>query len=154
MDSLKKAKDSIKDRTLEGGRMGIFDDGVNTNLISKDYSPLIVRKYNIVRGWPMFIALICDYSLSDLDNVVNSAIDECEENGLINNDIQNMRNITGYISDKLVKYYNSKKKNCVEGVLVFLYVDKLAISSAFGDLMNHEKCVAEVYSILNLMTKI
>jgi hypothetical protein len=156
MDSKKIVQEmtkSIKDRTLDGGRMGISDDGVNTNLISKDYSPLIVRKYNIVRGWPMYVGIICDENLSDLDIIVNKAFKDFKDAGLMINNIQNFRNLTGYVSETITNHFNLKKENCVEGVAVFLYVDKLAISSCYGDLMSFQKCALEFYHILDLMTK-
>jgi flagellar biosynthesis/type III secretory pathway protein FliH len=55
---------------------GTFE-GVNTNLISKNFSPMIIRKYNAVNGWPTYIGIIADCDLSDLDDVFNKAIDVC-----------------------------------------------------------------------------
>ena len=75
-ESFNIAKQLISDRMLYENRMGINDDKVNTNLISKHYSPMIVRKYNIVKGWPLYIGLICDEDLSDLDHIVNGVIDK------------------------------------------------------------------------------
>lgn len=125
-------------------------EGVNTRLLHKNYSPLIVRKYQM-RGWPMFVSLICDWSLSDLDMVVNKAQSDFGE---IGDDIQEIRNFCGFLSDRLVSHYNGQKENCVEGVAVIWYVDKCFVSSCYGDLMTHTKCAIELYGILNMMPHI
>jgi hypothetical protein len=127
-------------------------EGLNTNLISKDYSPMIVRKYNIVNGWPVYVGIICDWSLSNLDSVVNEAVDAFEGRNL--NDIQEVRNLAGYLSDYIKNHYNTKKKNCVEGIGIAMYVDKCFISSLYGDFMNHLSCRMEFYQILNILPHI
>lgn len=129
-------------------------EGLNTNLISKQYSPLIVRKYNIASGWPVYIGLICDYDLSELDLVVNKYSEEAEVLGYLDNNIQKVRNYAGFLTDSIQKFYNSKKINCVEGVAVFMYVDKCAISSLYGDFMNHTACRQEFYFIINTLPHI
>lgn len=123
---------------------------VNTRLLNKNYSPLVVRKYQML-GWPLFVSLICDWSLSDLDQVVNKAF---EDFGEVNEDIQQVRNACGFLSDRLLQHYNSQKPNCVEGVAVIWYVDKCFVSSCYGDLMTHTKCAIELYGILNMMPHI
>lgn len=122
----------------------------NTRLFNKNYSPLIVRKYQF-NGWPMFISLICDVDLSDLDQVVNSAE---KEFGEIKEGIQAVRNWCGFLSDYIVEHYNKRKTGVVEGVAVIWYVDKCFVSSCYGDLMTHTKCAIELYSILNMMPHI
>jgi hypothetical protein len=102
-------------------------------------------------GWPLFVGIICDADLSTLDQIVNKAV---EEFGDPSDDIQVARNFCGFISDQIVGHYNQVKINCVEGVAVCAYWDKCFISSCFGDLMTHTKCVMEFYSILNMMTNI
>lgn len=127
-------------------------DTVNTNLVAKEYSPMIVRKYNIINGWPVYVGVICDYSLTDLDKVVNDAVDAFESKNL--NDLQEARNLAGYISESIKNYYNAKKKNCVEGIGIGMYVDKCFISSLYGDFMNHLSCRLEFYQILNILPHI
>jgi len=150
------AEKLIGERQLAGKRMGMNDDGCNTNLISKNYSPMFIRKFNAtaVTNWPMYISMICDEDVSDIDMVVNGALDAYEEAGLIGNDLQAMRNLTGIVSETLSRYYNAKKKNCVEGIAITLYVDKAYIQSLSGDFMNHGQCRAEYTAALNMMTQI
>jgi len=129
------------------------DSSTATRLLQKNWSPLIVRKYQ-AEGWPMFIGCICDANLNDLDDVVLDLLDEAKELGFVNGTIQGARNACGFISDGLVKHYNKIKRGVMEGNCVVWYQDKLMISSAYGDLMTHEKCVLEFYSILNMMPHI
>jgi hypothetical protein len=129
-------------------------EGLNTNLISKQYSPMIIRKYNIASGWPVYIGIICDYSLSDLDELINKRTEEAKQLGYLSNDIQKIRNFAGFLTDSIQEHYNALKVNCVEGVAVFIYVDKCAVSSLYGDFMNHGQCRAEFYSILNMLPHI
>lgn len=126
-------------------------DAVNTStrLLDKHYSPLIVRKYQM-KGWPLFVALICDESLSDLDQVVQ----EYAKPGAYLDDIQWCRNFCGGLSDALIKHYNSKKEGCVEGVAILWYVDKCFISSLWGDFMTHASCKQELFLIINTMPHI
>jgi hypothetical protein len=148
------AEKLIKERQLEGGRMGINDDLCNTNLISKNYSPMFIRKYNIIYGWPLYISGIVDEDISDIDKVVNNVVKACKDSGMLNNNIQNMRNFTGILSETLITHYNNKKENCVEGVGILLAIDKAMISNLYGDFMNHSMCRSEFYSILNMMPHI
>mgnify|MGYP006936281325 FL=1 len=135
-------------------RTGTMDDSqVSTRLLEKNYSPLIVRKYQM-KGWPMYIGLICDVSLSDLDQVVNGVMTEYETQGLIKQDIQAIRNVTGLLSDHIIKHYDSIKSGCVEGVAVLWYVDKTFISSLWGDFMTHASCKNELYFIVNTLPHI
>lgn len=148
------AKDLIEKRKLAGNRMGINDDNTNTNLISKHYSPMIIRKYNLLNMWPCWIGLIIDENLGDLDQIVNGAIRACEDAGMICNDIQQIRNITGILSESITKYYNSIKENCVEGVAITLYCDKLAVENFAGDFMNHTSVRIEYAGLLDMLPHI
>ncbi len=135
-------------------RTGTMDDSmVSTRLLEKNYSPLIVRKYQM-KGWPMYVGLICDVSLSDLDEVINGAMREYEEEDLIKQDIQAIRNITGLLSDRVIAHYDSIKPGCVEGVAILWYVDKTFISSLWGDFMTHMSCKLELYQIINTLPHI
>lgn len=132
----------------------VYDDSrTSTRLLQKNWSPLIVRKYQML-GWPLFIALICDANLNDLDEVIYSIHEEAENLGFTDGNIQSARNYVGFMNDKIVQHYNQVKTGCVEGVLVAWYIDKCFISGAYGDLMQHEKCVTEVYQIINTLPHI
>jgi hypothetical protein len=150
------AKKLIEDRKLSGGRMGLNDDLCNTNLISKNYSPMFIRKFNAsaLNNWPLYCAMICDEDVSDIDKVVNGTIKAFEDAGLIGNNLQSMRNLTGIISETLSKYYNNKKENCVEGIAITLYIDKAYIQNFTGDFMNHAQCRSEYTAALLMMTQI
>jgi len=148
------AKNLIIERQLSGNRMGINDDLTNTNLISKHYSPLTIRKYNLVNGWPCWIGLIVDEDLSDLDQVVNETYRACKEAGMVCNNIQQLRNITGILSESITKHYNDKKENCVEGVAITLYTDKNYIQNFMGDFMNHLSCRNEYGFALSMLPHI
>lgn len=128
----------------------VAPESVNTRLLNKNYSPLIVRKYQF-KGWPMFVSLICDADLSDLDQVVNAAE---QAHGEIKEDIQSVRNWCGFLSDYIVEHYNKVKANCIEGVAVLWYVDKCFISSLYGDFMVHASCKAELFAIINTLPHI
>jgi hypothetical protein len=129
----------------------IKDENVSTRLLEKNYSPLIVRKY-CAKNWPLFISIICDLSLSDLDSVVHNIIEESES--FFINDIQELRNFCGYMSEKITDHYNKIKRGSVEGVAVLLYADKLFISSLTNDFMCHQNCKMELFQILNIMPHI
>ena len=148
------AKNLINERQLDGNRMGLKDDLTNTNLISKNYSPMIIRKYNFIGGWITFIGIICDEDLSDIDKVVNSVVRACKEKGMFENNIQSIRNFTGILSESIVTYYNNKKENCMEGLAIFQGIDKGGISSLYGDFMQHGMCRNEWYSLLNIFPHI
>lgn len=144
---------SMREHNIGVANMGMNDSKTNTRLLEKNYSPLIVRKYQTF-GWPMFVSLICDLSLSDLDMVVNKAVDTAEEMGMKKNDIQAQRNFCGYLSDYLVAHYNSVKANSVEGVAILAYWDKCFCSSLYGDFMTHGNCKQELFLIVNLLAHI
>ena len=134
----------------EGERpVGLDTVNTSTRLLDKNYSPLLVRKYQM-KGWPMFVGLICDESLSDLDDVVHEFEDSQKEK----DDIQWCRNFCGALSDVLIKHYNSKKRGCVEGVAVIWYTDKCFISSLWGDFMTHASCKQELFAIINTLPHI
>ena len=153
-EDVTRLKMKIKgEEKMEEKKDGTFE-GVNTNLISKNYSPMIIRKFNAINGWPTYLGIITDYDLSDLDNVFNEAVELCKEKGLIDNNIQHLRNANGVISEYIINYYNSKKPNVLEGLGILMACDKLTISGLYGDFMNHTMCRSEFYSILNMMPHI
>ena len=129
------------------------DSSTSTRLLDKNWSPLIVRKYQM-EGWPMYIGIICDANLNDLDDVVNDIMDGARELDFVNGTIQGVRNTCGMLSDEIVKHYNKVKRGVAEGVIVCWYVDKLFCSSAYGDFMTHEKCAMEFYQIVNTLPHI
>jgi len=153
-NEMENLKDSMKltGKDLGDGRFGIEDKSVATKLLDKNYSPMIIRKYTRI-GFPLFVHLICDENLEDLDTIVNDCIDECRKNNVLTNNIQSLRNFTGILSDTLNNYYDSKKRGCVESLGIIFYVDKMLISSLQGDAMNFDSCRRELYECLNLMTR-
>jgi len=139
--------------TNKGVRSGGNEkESVNTRLLEKSYSPLVVRKYQL-REWPLFVGIICDISLNDLDHVVNVAEDEFEEQ-FKNEDIQTIRNFCGHLTNKIRDHYNMEKRNSVEGVAVLWYTDKCFVSSLSGDFMTHHGCKMELYQIINTLPHI
>lgn len=129
------------------------DSSTATRLLEKNWSPLIVRKYQF-KGWALFIGIICDANLNDLDETVYTIGDEAEELDFLDGSIQGSRNFCGYMNKKLVDHYDSIKKGCMEGLIVLWTIDKCVISAAYGDLMTHNKCVQEFYFIVNTMPHI
>lgn len=132
---------------------GIPDEGRKkpvTKLLGKNHSPMIIRKFQGF-GWPLFVALICDQDLEDLDEVVTGFIQDCDEIQL--NNIQMLRDFNGSLSQVLVDHYNEKKYGCVEGVAVISYWDKCLCSSLYGDHMTHHQCRTELFTLLNMMTQ-
>ena len=59
------------------------------------------------------------------------------------------------LSEEIIRtYYNEKKENCVEGVIITLYVDKAYIQNAYGDFMTHSKCLNEYALALSMLPHI
>jgi len=125
--------------------------GINeaiTSLMTKEHEPLIVRKY-MQYGFPLYVGMICGASLDDLDTVVLEYLD-ANTKLIRSNSIQDKRNICGMLTDHLRGHYYHK----AEGVAVCWYVDKMFISSLYGDFMTHYPCKAELYSIINTLPHI
>ena len=129
------------------------DSSTATRLLDKNWSPLIVRKYQM-EGWPMYIGIICDANLDDLDDSVYDIMDEAKDLQFVNGTIQGVRNTCGLLGDRLVEKYNKVKRGVAEGVIICWYVDKMFCSSAYGDFMTHNKCAMEFYSILQMLPHI
>jgi len=129
------------------------DSSTSTRLLDKNWSPLIVRKYQM-EGWPLFISLICDANLNDLDKTVYEIHDQASKRGFVNGTIQGGRNYCGFMSDKIKKHYDEIKRGCVEGVAVLWYIDKCFISSLYGDFMVHASCKQELFTIINTLPHI
>ncbi len=135
------------------GLLARDDSNTATRLLDKNWSPLIVRKYQM-KGWPMYVGIICDANLNDLDELIYSLTETAEDLNMFDGNIQGIRNYCGFLSDGIVNHYNNIKKGVAEGVIICYYVDKMFTSSAYGDFMTHEKCAMEFYSILNMMPHI
>ena len=119
-----------------------------TRLSGKEYSPLTIRKYTAFKGLPLFVALITDNDLSDLDsNVVDFIKQFTSEVESFN--LQTFRNFAGYLTEYLMKKYDK-----AEGIAVILFPDKACISSLWGDFMNHTMCREELYFLVNTMTNV
>jgi hypothetical protein len=118
-------------------------DNVFTKLIDKHYSPLVIRKYTHW-GFPIYIGMITDDDLSDLDDTIVSYMKAHKAEGWVN-DVQKLRNLAGALTEHLNDLYEKS-----EGVAVIFYVDKAFISSLHGDFMNHTSCRIEFYSLLSM----
>ena len=115
---------------------------MKNTLGNKHYEPMIVRRcVHSKAGVLYFVAMICGDNLDKLDSILL----EYEKSEPFDvNSIENQRQWVGKLADILV---NSFEK--VEGVAVILYSDKMAVSSLWGDFMNHMGCRMELYQILN-----
>ena len=129
------------------------DSKTATRLLDKNWSPLIVRKYQM-EGWPLFISLICDANLNDLDEVVYDIHEKAKIKEFTDGNIQSARNYCGFMSDQIKAHYDSIKKGCVEGVAALWYIDKCFISSLYGDFMVHASCKQELFAIINTLPHI
>jgi len=118
---------------------------VFTKLVDKHHSPLVIRKYTHW-GFPIYIALIVDENISDLDEIVVAFMKANKETGWVEN-IQSIRDLAGELTEHLNDHYDS-----AEGVGVIFYVDKMFVSSLHGDFMNHTSCRIELYSLLTMST--
>lgn len=118
-----------------------------TKLVDKHHSPLIIRKYTHW-GFPIYIGIIADDDLSNLDEVIVSFMKENKDEGWVN-DIQKVRNLAGELTEHVNDIYES-----AEGVAVVMAVDKCTVASLHGDFMNHGQCKFEFYSLLNLSAHI
>ena len=114
-----------------------------TKLVDKHYSPLVIRKYTHW-GFPIYIGLIADDDLTNLDDVIVDFMKENKDEGWVNN-IQKLRNMAGQMTEHLNDTYEK-----AEGVAVIFYVDKMFISSLHGDFMNHNSCRVELYGLLTM----
>ena len=118
-----------------------------TALTEKAHFPLVIRKITKF-GFPVYVGIITDNSLDDLDQVVVKFI-EANKPLWTSNSLQEKRNLAGMLSDVLVEHYGK-----AEGVAVVFYIDKTCISSLFGDFMNHHMCRLEFYSLLIMGTNV
>ena len=145
----KMVSDILKKRNL-GDKFGVNEDGTNTNLISKHYSPLIVIRVDYTylndKNLTFVIGVIADPNINGLEPVVRTAIKTCEEQGMLISD-QSLRDMSGVVSETIVSYYNKIKANSVEGVAILLECNKTIVSSLYGDFMNHLSCKIEFYDI-------
>jgi hypothetical protein len=121
------------------------NEKVFTKLVDKHYSPLVIRKYTHW-GFPIYVGLITDNDLTDLDDIVVKFITDHVKEGWVNN-IQKLRNFAGAFTEHLNTVYDK-----TEGVAVVFYVDKCFISSLHGDFMNHTSCRIEFYGLLQMST--
>lgn len=120
-----------------------------TSLIGKEYSPLVIRKYTNLEGLggiPVFVALITDDNVADLDADVHSFVAKFVGERGKPTDIQAFRNFAGALAEHLASIYGR-----AEGVAVVLFPDKAAVSSLVGDFMNHLHCRIELYLLINTM---
>ncbi len=122
---------------------------VGTRLTQKQHSPLIIRKFTQF-GFPIFVAVIADENLDDLDSLVLKFFRQPKIQALWKSDsIQNQRNLAGMLTDHVADRFINQ-----EAVAVVMYIDKMAVSSLRGDFMNHHQCKLELYSLLMMGTNI
>jgi len=115
-----------------------------TSVSKKEYSPLTIRKYTHI-GVPVFVAIITDDDLSNppLDNVVLDILLSVKGKDLT---LQDYRLLAGRLTERLTEVYGR-----AEGVAVIIFPDKAAVSSLWGDFMNHLHCRMELYMLVNTM---
>jgi hypothetical protein len=119
---------------------------IHTRLMDKHYSPMIVRKSS-KWGFPLYVSLITDDDLSDLDEVMLEFMTANRPDQDANWGIQQARNVCGKFVETLLTRYQK-----TEGAAVILYADKMFISSLHGDLMTHAACKQELFLLLNMST--
>lgn len=124
-----------------------------TALTDKHHSPLTIRKFTGF-GFPIYVGLICDANLDKLDEIVTDFMEEpANEKRWKSNKLQDKRNLAGDLTEHVALECRDGRKR-VEAVGVVLFIDKTAISSLFGDFMNHAMCRSEFYSILGMSTAV
>ena len=116
----------------------------STSVSKKEYSPLTIRKYTHI-GVPVFVAIITDDDLNSpqLDDVV---LDELLKVKGMKLTLQDYRMLAGKLTERLTQVYKR-----AEGVAVVIFPDKAAVSSLWGDFMNHLHCRMELYALINTM---
>jgi len=117
---------------------------VISRLNGKEHSPLIIRKFT-AWGFPMYVGIIADHNMDELDLFVKAFIDQ-NRTMWDSRSIQDKRNLAGMLTEAICKKWHP-----VEGVAVVFYVDKMMVSSLFGDFMSHTSCRIEFYGLLNMM---
>lgn len=117
----------------------------STSLMVKEHEPLIIRKFTQY-GFPIYVGLICGANLDNLDSIVHGFLSDKKER-IQGASIQTMRNIVGELSAKITETYGLK----IEGVAVVWYVDKMMVSSLYGDFMTHTSCRIEFFTLLAMM---
>lgn len=113
-----------------------------TSLSDKHFSPMTVRKYTSFWGIPIFVALITDDDISDLDTTVAGALGGTDRP----RSLQDWRNLAGRLTEVLASRYARS-----EGIAVVIFPDKAAVASLWGDFMNHLHCRLELYALINTM---
>src|SRR4051794_35681264 len=92
---------------------------IHTRLMDKHYSPMIVRKSS-KWGFPLYVSLITDNDLSDLDEVMLEFMTANKPDQDSNWGIQQARNVCGKFVEVLLTKYEK-----TEGAAVILYADKM-----------------------------
>lgn len=117
---------------------------LSVRLMDKHHSPMVIRKITKY-GFPLYVGIITDDTLSDLDEAILGPLKKSEIGAT--RDLQILRDIVGGLSEHLLAHYPR-----TEGLAVILYADKAFISSLFGDFMTHHSCRTELFSLLNMST--
>ena len=107
---------------------------------------LIIRKYNAVNGWPIWLSLDDstgpEVDITDIDSVMNKAIKDNEN--LITNNPNNMKILCQKIKEHVME--------CLvpSGCAVVIYVDKMFIVSGSGTLDKPTTTFREMLFLLNI----
>lgn len=120
----------------------VFAPLSSVRLMDKHHSPMVIRKI-VKYGFPLYVGIITDDTLSDLDGAILGALKESEIG--TTRDLQVLRDIVGGLSEHLLERYPR-----TEGLAVVLYADKTFISSLFGDFMTHFSCKYEFIAFLQM----
>ena len=103
---------------------------------------LIIRKYNAINGWPVWVSLTGTKDISSIDDVVNKALDETKS--LVTNNPNDIKRLCEKIRFKV------EENIANTGCCVLIYVDKMFVMSSFGDLASSTMQFKEMMFLLNM----
>ena len=103
---------------------------------------LIIRKYNAINGWPVWVSLTGTKDITNIDSVVNNALKKTES--LVTNNPNDIKKLCEKIR------FNVEENITNTGCCVLLYVDKMFVMSAFGDLNMASIQFKEMLFLLNI----
>lgn len=120
-----------------------------TQLSEKNHCPMVTRRYSKY-GPPIFVGIITDDDLSDMDDTVIEFMNqEDSQAAWKSHNIQQVRNLCGNLSECLIKKYPR-----MEGLAVMFVIDKGFITSLHGDFMSHQQCKFEFYMQVQIATNL
>ncbi|MEM3568310.1 MAG: hypothetical protein QXI20_02100 [Candidatus Jordarchaeales archaeon] len=107
---------------------------------------MLIRKYTFL-GMPVYVAIITDEDVSDIDEVVLNVLRPWRDKGI--SSFSEVRELVTELQTTLSKVYER-----AEGIAIVCFPDKACVSSLWGDFMNHQMCRDELYNLINIMVKI